>query len=244
MTLTYTINVTDPQQTTYLEMSRCDGITNAGHQCTLKSTDGHNYCKIHLKKMHKEGLLQNITMSTLDFVSQIPVLKKLKPKLTNKSYFLDLIIKSMDKNPNLVVSGFKFKDIYSCVVAVNGGYHHPNGSGKEMTKEAFFGNIRTCIEEHSPCSRQYYFKGGQRTYNDVTKRNNYFHNNLLLTNNNNCKWCSGQVRGDVWFYRPTPDDMFPAEEIIETASKGRIVGYRGASCSDRQHNVYTKRCLF
>jgi hypothetical protein len=51
------------------------------------------------------------------------------------------------------------------------------------------------------------------------------------------------VRGDLWFYKPTPEQFIPSESIIQSASENRKVGMRGSKAVNRQSDVFIKRTI-
>ena len=198
-----------------LSIPRCLAATHHGSQCSFKSLTNEHYCKVHINVIKKESSFRHSFLSTLQlftnkssfFDSVIPV------KHVRKSFYLILIEKVLLDNTRLLQKGFNFKDIYNLCVS------HPNGRGKTLTQQQFYGSIRSCIEEHSPSSRQYYFKGGKRTFNEQTNMKNLFYNEELFAKNDLCNWDDhSHVRGKVWVYKPTPRDIIPSQDTLHSAS--------------------------
>lgn len=217
-------------------ISRCHAITTKDTQCTRKTCTDSHYCKVHNDIIKKETKFNSLFLNTIEYFKDI--------KYKRHSYFLTLIQKVLHKNPYFIKNGFNFKDIYEYVVQENGGFKHPNGKGKLMTVNQFYGAIRSSIEEHSPSSRQYYFKGGKRTFNEQTNNCNLFFNEHLSCKNNACDWNdSTSVRGKIWFYKPTPNEFIPSESIIQCATVNRKIGFRGSSILNRQSDIFIKRSV-
>ena len=215
-------------------ISRCHAITLKGTQCTRKTCTDRHYCTSHNKSIQEETKFNSIFLNTIQYFKNV--------KYPRHSYFLFLIQKALHKHPHLIKDGFNFKDIYKYVVEENGGFNHPKGKGKLYTPENFYGAIRSSIEEHSPSSRQYYWKGGIRTFNEQSNKKNLFFNEHLSERNNTCQWDDKtKVHGKVWFYKPTPKNFIPSEYIIQSASECRKIGMRG---SNRQYDTYITRSIF
>jgi hypothetical protein len=121
--------------------------------------------------------------------------------------------------------GASFKDIYKFVCldlgatqeqAILGKAPCPYKGGLKDQK----GLIRSWIEEHSPHSRQFYFRAGRRTNWRGDKKRLLFTNSLLGEMNNAVGWQPYRaVRGNGWCFDPLAAQNWvqPSEDVLMIA---------------------------
>jgi hypothetical protein len=148
---------------------------------------------------------------------------------TPDEVFAQAILKAIEQLP-ADASGkrlFSFKDIYmnACLnlgSSMSDALHGRAPCPKKCnTILDIKGRIRSWIEEHSPHSRQHYFRAGKRTSWKDGERPLLFVNEGLKRSNDAANWEPYRaVRGTKWEYNPTQAALstMPSEEVLAAAS--------------------------
>lgn len=163
---------------------------------------------------------------------------------TRKDRYHDAIVESFNMFPGRSV---QFSEIYYHICIRLGASHEDALKGITIcpytcTKKDIRGLIRSWVEERSPHSRQYYWRGGVRWNN---KNPLLFVNDGLAEKNEACNWMPyNHVRGNGWRYDPAAARAYiqPSEDILSAATAAyRKTGMQGkshtASSSDQVSSV-------
>ena len=180
---------------------------------------------------------------------------------TLRDTFTDVIETKQDKYHNAIVSAFKkhadttdkpaqFKDIYYTVCknleasdadASKGIAPCPYTGQKKDIK----GLIRSWVEERSPHSRQYYWRGGKRVIWTEEQRPLLFVNWGLAKANAEKKWMPyNHVRGNGWILDPMAAKKWvqPSDEILRLATAAyRKTGMQGSPRTPSAPTVIIRR---
>jgi hypothetical protein len=128
-------------------------------------------------------------------------------------------------------------------------------TGVLLSKANLQGRIRSLIEEHSPHSRQFYFRAGKRTTWTDEPNRCLFVNWDLEAKNTQINWMPYEtVRGGRWVLDPKAAAKYtrPSEEVIQSAvSMYKRVGMRGTNHTKLvknstfvQHNLSCTKVLY
>ena len=116
-------------------------------------------------------------------------------------------------------------------------------TGELMLKANLTGRIRSLIEEHSPHSRQFYFRGGKRTTWTEQPYRCLFVNWGLEAKNTQNQWMPyTRARGDVWILDPKAAAQYtrPSEDVLYNAE----LAYRRTGMRGRNHTKLVRDATF